>query len=164
MSEDSRGVPGVMRKMWRATIWHPNAISLAEGETSREMKRYVVPLSDALRSIMGFTAVNLGMPSFDIMYNSFISTVAAWTLLGAAITALVGLAFPRLWVAEAVGKLLMLIVLVGYAAALWVLVAQGGDTRGVVAAAFTGLLFLPMWNLQRIGREWRARQAARKAA
>lgn len=158
------GRTGALHRLWRASIWHPAAIPAAEGKASHELKRYVLPAFDLLLVVMAFTAVNLGMPSFDIVFNDFISTVASWALLVAAVTALVGLAFPRFWVLEAAGKLLMILVIGGYAGALWTLVAQGADSRGVVACAFTALLILPMWNLARIGRERRRREFDRATA
>jgi hypothetical protein len=127
----------------------------------------VLPAFDFVLVIMGWSAVKLGMPTFDIVLNAHISMISAWALLIAAITALVGLAFPRLWVLEAAGKLLMVLVLAGYATGLWVLVSQGADGRGFVAGALTALLLLPLWNLRRIGRERQARlklAAARKAS
>ena len=153
-----------VRRLLRKTIWHEDAIPASEGQASRELKRYVLPAFDVLLIVMAITAIRLGMPSFDIVYNAFFSTVASWALLLAAVTAFVGLAFPRLWALEAAGKLLMILVIGGYAGALWSLVAQGADGRGVVACAFTGLLFLPMWNLARIGRERWARKRAEEVA
>lgn len=147
------------KRLWRATIWHPDAIPASEGQASRELKRYVLPAFDVFMIVMGLTSVAKGMPSFDIVYNDFISAIAAWSLLGAAVTASVGLAFPRLWALEAAGKLLMVLILGGYATALTVLAFQGNDNRAVVAVGFMALLILPAWTLARLGRERRARKA-----
>lgn len=145
--------------LWRASIWHPDAIPVYEGQAALELKRYVLPAFDAILVVMGIMAVAMGMPSFDILYNDLLSTVAAWTLLVSAITAGVGLAFPRLWKLEAIGKIAMTAVIAGYSTALWVLVVRGEDGRGFVACATTALLLLPIWNLRRIGRERQARMA-----
>lgn len=152
-----------MRALLRSTIWHPDAMPDARDATAKELKRYVLPYFDGIIIIMAIVAVNLGMPSFDIVFNAHISAFSSWTLLVAAIMAAVGLIFqlPRL---EGAGKLLMVPILSGYAAALWALVWQGADGRGVVAAAFTGLLALPLWTLWRINREQRARREDEEAA
>lgn len=146
-------------RLWRASIWHPDAIPVYEGETSAELKRYVLPLLDAVLIIMGIMALYTGMPSFDIVYNSLISWFSALLLLVAAAMAGVGLIFPRLWKMESIGKIIMCSILSGYATALWCLVVAGQDSRGFMAGAMTGLVVVLGWNLWRIGRERRARKA-----
>lgn len=152
-----------MRALFRATIWHPDAISLVEGSASLELKRYVLPAFDFLVIIMGVNAILTGMPSFNVLYDDEVSLVSSWALLVSGVLALAGISFPRLWVAEAAGKLLMLLVLGGYAAALWVLYFRGEGNRGFVAGAVTALILLPLWNLYRLGRERRVRNALRHA-
>lgn len=146
-----------MRALWRASIWHPEALPATEGAASRELKRYVLPIFDVLVIVMGANAVQFGMPSFNLVYSPVVAVLAAWVLLAAGVLALVGISFPRLWVAEAFGKLAMVAVLGGYAGALWVLLAQGQWARAFVAAGLTGLIVLPMWNLARLGRERQGR-------
>lgn len=121
------------------------------------MKRIVLPIFDALVVLMGFNAICNGMPSFNIVYDPAITAIASWTLFASGFVAFAGLAFPRLWFLEAVGKLAMVFVLGGYAGAVWVAYVQGDSGRGFVAAGLTGLLALPLWNLARLGRERTAR-------
>ncbi|MBT2484847.1 MULTISPECIES: hypothetical protein [unclassified Microbacterium] len=148
-------------RIFRATIWHPDAIpaGVDRDATSAELKRYVLPYFDGVLIVMAILAIKLGMPSFDIVLNSEISSISSWTLLVASVSAAFGLIFPRFWYLEGAGKLLMLFVLGGYAAALWTLVFQGVGDRGVVACAFTALLAFPMWTLWRINRERRKQDA-----
>lgn len=148
-----------LRRVRRQSIWAPGAIPASEGLASRELKRVILPLFDGILILMGAISVKLGMPSFDIVFNDFISSMSSWALLAAALTAFAGLALPHLWYLEAAGKVIMFVILGGYSAALWVLFAQGVGDRGPVACAFTALLLLPGWNLWRIGRERRAREA-----
>lgn len=152
------------RRLWRASIWHPDSVPVSEGLASRELKRIVLPSFDGLVIVMGLNAVQYGMPSFNLVYSSIIATLAAWALLAAGVLALVGISFPRLWIAEAVGKLAMVVVLGGYAGALWVLLAQGQWARAFVAAGLTAIIVLPMWNLGRLGRERRGRRMIRNLA
>lgn len=151
-----------MRALWRASIWHPGALPATEGAASRELKRFVLPVFDVLVIVMGANAVQFGMPSFNLVYSPTVAVLAAWVLLCAGIFALVGISFPRLWVAEALGKLAMVGVFGGYAGALWVLLAQGQWARAFVAAGLTAIIVLPMWNLARLGRERRGRQIVRR--
>lgn len=142
-----------VRGLWRATIWHPDALPITEGPASRELKRVVLPLFDIVIIVMSLGAVRNGMPSFDLAFFPWVSTFAAWTLLVAGTLALVGISFPRLWIAEAVGKLAMVGVLGGYAGALWGLTLMGDGNRTFVAGGLTAIIVLPMWNLSRLGRE-----------
>jgi hypothetical protein len=150
----------LVRAIYGASIWHPDAIPESEGTASAELKRYVLPAFDLLIVVMGVAGIARGMPSFTAVFDAGVSIVAGWALLAAGIAALVGISFPRLWMAEAVGKITMLIVIGGYASALWVLNFEGVGQRWIVAVAFTLLLVLPVWTLSRLGRERRARQAA----
>ncbi|MBD8477557.1 hypothetical protein [Microbacterium sp. CFBP 8794] len=145
-------------RMWRASIWHPEAIPVIEGQISRDLKRVVLPLFDVALIVMGVAALAGGMPSFDLVHNHLISAVAGWALLVGGTSALFGVVFPRLWVAEAAGKLVVLLILGAYAGALWALVGEGSAGRALTAGAFSGLLALPLWNLVRLGRERRARR------
>jgi hypothetical protein len=153
-----------MRALWRASIWHPDAIPAIEGTASLELKRYVLPAFDLLMILMGVAGVTRGMPSFAQVYDAAVSVAAGWALLLGAVLALFRIVFPRFWIAEAVGKLIILVVIGGYAAALWVLTLQGVGERWVVAVAFTALLLLPGWTLSRLGRERRARLAEKGAS
>lgn len=148
----------MMRRLFRASIWHPDAIPVVEGTTSLELKRVVLPLFDGVLIMMGIVAIRYGMPSFDIVHNHVISKIAAWALLVGGVLAFAGVAFPRLWITEVVGKLLAVAVLGGYGGALWALVLDGSDGRALVAAAFTGLVIIALWALYRLGRERRARR------
>lgn len=152
----------MMRALWRFTIWYPDALPATEGAASRELKRFVLPIFDVLVIVMGLNAVQYGMPSFNLVYSPMIAILAAWVLLFAGVLALVGISFPRLWIAEAVGKLAMVVVLGGYAGALWVLLAQGQWARAFVAAGLTAIIVLPMWNLARLGRERQGRLTVRR--
>lgn len=125
-----------------------------------EMKRYVLPLFDVILVAMGVYAVRRGMPSFEIVWDAHLSSIAAWSLLVAAVAALAGIIFPKLWMAEAAGKTIIFAVLVGYAAALGLLDFVGEGDRGFVALALAGMSIIPGWNLIRLGRERRLRKAA----
>lgn len=154
----------IARAAWSQTIWAPDAIPAHEGELARDLKRVVLPLFDVVIVIMGLVALNSGMPSFDIVYNLHLSEIAANVLLAAGLLAATGVTFPRLWLAEAIGKIVIVTILGGYAAALWVLSAQGVGSREFIAAALSGIIILPMWNLVRLGRERTRRLVARRRA
>lgn len=153
----------ILRRVWAETIWHPDAISAWEGQAARDLKRVILPLLDVFLVCMGIYAVHRGMPSFAIVWDEHLSDIAGWGLLVSALLALAGISFPRLWIAEAIGKLFILAVLAGYAIALGALDLIGQGDRGLVAFAFGALALLPGWNLIRLGRERQARKAAKVA-
>lgn len=155
---------GAARRVWAQTIWADGAIPPNEGELARELKRVVLPLFDVVIVVMGLVAIDSGMPSFDILYNIHLSAIASHVLLTAGILAAAGVAFPRLWLAEALGKIVIVTIVGGYAAALWALAAQGVGSRAFIAAALTGLVLLPMWALVRLGRELTRRVIGRRRA
>lgn len=142
----------------RGTIWHPDAIPESEGKASRELKRVVLPLFDIVITGMGVAGMTLGMPAFREVWAWAPSHFAGFVLLLGGIFAFTGIAIPHLWIFEAIGKLLMILVIGCYAAALWVLTFQQVGERWVVAFAFTALLALPLWTLGRLGRERRRRR------
>lgn len=156
---------GARRAVLKHTIWAPDAVPAIEGVTSREMKQFVLPLFDVAVVIMGVNAIGNGMPSFSLALpgwlDPWLSVVAAWVLALGGAVAFIGLAIPRLWVAEAIGKLMMVAVLGGYASALWALFLAGEPGRAFVAAGMSALVALPLWNLRRLGRERLARSEAR---
>ncbi|MFF2631950.1 hypothetical protein ACFVR6_03615 [Microbacterium sp. NPDC058021] len=153
-----------MRALWAQTIWSEDAFTSSDSATDRELKRYALPTFDAFMAGAGFAGMLLGMPSFEVIFDADVSSYAGAVLFVAGVLAFAGIAFPRLWVAEAIGKVLMLVVIGGYAAAMWVLNLRGIGERWIVALAFTALLVLPVWNLFRLGRERRARRRARARA
>lgn len=157
----------ILRRVWAETIWAPGAIAVWEGQAARDLKRVILPTLDLLLILMGVYAVRRGMPSFEIVWDAHLSSMAAWALLLSAVAAFLGIVFPKLWPLEASGKIVILSVLVGYSAALGWLDFIGEGDRGFVAFALASMALLPGWNLIRLGRERRLRKAegrARKAA
>lgn len=148
--------PEWLSRLWRASIWHPGAIPVYEGQTAAELKRGALPLLDLCLIIAGAMAVHYGMPTFDVVYNDVISGVAASFLLASAFAAGVGVVFPRLWRLEAIGKIIMFSILLSYSVGLWGLVSGGVQGRGFVAGTTSALTVIVGWNLWRIGRERRA--------
>lgn len=152
-----------MRGLLRHTIWAKGAIPESEGLASRELKRIVLPIFDFCVALMGLAGALLGMPSITELWATQPSHLAGGALFLGGLFAFAGIVFPRAWISEAVGKLLMIVVIGWYAGALWVLTFQGIGSRWVVAFAFTALLVLPFWNIARIGREWHARRVLQEA-
>lgn len=156
--------PAWLDRLYRASIWHPSAVPIFEGATALELKRYVLPGFNVILIVMGIAAVTNGLVSFDIVYNELIAQVFGVLLLAGAVAASFGLAFPRYSNVERLGKTVVTIVTGTYSAALWTLAFQDGSSRAVVACGMTVVFLFALWNVHRIGRERRTREAMEQAA
>lgn len=153
----------MIQALWRATIWHPDAIPDSEGEIAREVKRWVLPIVDGFLIIGSFLGIHGGMPTFAIVYNEAVSQTASVAVLAFSIACLVGVAFPRLWLVEFVGKCGLSFVLLLYALLLLALAASESPARGFVAGVCAGVAVLPVARILWLGREHRRRVLWRRA-
>lgn len=143
----------------RASIWHPNAIPITEGELARDMKRWVLPSIDTILIVGSMLAVQHGMPTFAIIYNAVVSHFAAVSVLIFSVGCLIGVAFPSLWRLELAAKGGLAFVLMTYSFLLLARVLVGDSTGGFVAAVALALSAVPVWRIVWLGREYRRRKA-----
>jgi hypothetical protein len=80
--------------------------------------------------------------------------------MGAAALALVGITFPKLWIPEVAGKLVMLGLLGGYSTAIWVSFFQGSVESGFVAAMLMYPILFPLFRLDILGEEVKQRRVS----
>lgn len=149
----------------RHTIWDEHAIPATEGYTQRILKRRILPLYDLVFIVAGARAwVGGGLPAMSLTYSeAFGHAAAAAITLGAAF-ALVGIAFPKLWALETVGKIALGATLLLYAISTIIAGTQGAGGRDFVGVAFFAFVLLPAWRLSQLGEESRARREARRKA
>lgn len=153
-----------MRRLFRASIWHPRAIPITEGELARDVKRWVLPPIDTILIIGSILAIHNGMPTFAIVYNALVSHASAIAVLVFSVGCLVGVSFPRLWVLELLSKCGLAFVLITYAVLLFARVLVGDSTGGFVAAVSAALAVVPVWRIVWLGREYRRRAGRRRGA
>lgn len=147
-----------LNALYRNSIWHPDALD-PDDFKYRNLKRTWLPALDLLSILVGILAMVYGSSVLNEMYHrSFLTTVSA-IFITASSVALVGVAFPRLWVPEAIGKLVMLGLLGGYSTAVWVAFFQGNTGSGFVAAMLMYPLVFPLFRLQILGEEVKQRRA-----
>lgn len=150
---------GFLARVWASTIWAPDAIPPQEGEYAATIKRGLLPLFDVIMIVSALLAIRGGLPTFVIVYDETVSQLASWALLTCACLCLVGVAFPRLWLLEALAKTGLLSLLIVYAVVLigWSAVdPPRGFVGGVVLAACLPPVFRIVW----LGREYRRRRGA----
>lgn len=152
-----------MRALFRATIWHPDAIPKSEGDYAADLKRWVIPIIDVLLIIGSALAVSGGLPTFAIVYNESVSHIAAVAILVFSCTCLLGISFPKLWALELVSKCGLVFLLLTYSVLLMGLAVGEYPTRGFVAGVATALCVLLGARVVWLAREFRRRRATRAA-
>lgn len=151
-----------LRRLARASIWHPDAVPESEGDVARDLKRWVLPAVDALLILGSVLALAGGMPSVVVVYNPVVSDLAAVAVLTFSIGCLVGVAFPRWWVLEILAKCGLSFVLLTYSALMFSLAFAGEGARGFSAGVCAACAVLPVCRIVWLGREYRKRALAAK--
>ena len=109
----------LLQRVYRQTIWHPDAVPDAEFKY-RNLRRIWLPLFDALSIWIGFLAVQYGSTLLNKMFPVVVIDIAGSIFTLAATLALVGVVFPRLFLAEIVGKVVMVSLLGTYSVVIWI--------------------------------------------
>lgn len=147
----------------RASIWHRDAIPASEGEAAREVKRYVLPIIDALIIFGCLLGRDGGLPTFAIVYGPVVAVVASHAVLLFAIGCLVGVAFPRLWVLELSSKCGLAVVLLTYALLMFDLATGDYPARGFVSGVCAAICTVLGWRIIWLSRDYRRRRAVAQA-
>lgn len=144
-------------RLWRRTIWHPAAIPPEEWKY-RSLKRVWLPVYDVIVMVTGIWAVWYASPILRTWLPDDAIDVIGSLFVLAGFACLLGIAFPRLWKIEIVGKILVLAFLSTYAGMIWVLNVQGDAASGFVS--FVVCLGLPLlfFRLMLLGEEIKQRR------
>lgn len=147
----------LLQRVYRQTIWHPDAVPDAEFKY-RNLRRIWLPLFDALSIWIGFLAVQYGSTLLNKMFPVVVIDIAGSIFTLAATLALVGVVFPRLFLAEIVGKVVMVSLLGTYSVVIWISFFAGEVQSGFVAGMLMLPLILPFAVLQIRGEEIKQRK------
>ena len=147
----------ILQRVYRQTIWHPDAVPDAEFKY-RNLRRVWLPLFDALSMWIGFLVVQYGSNLLNEMFPVLVVDVAGIIFTLAATLALVGVVFPRLFLAEIVGKVVMVSLLGTFSVIVWVSFLAGEAESGFVAGMLMLPLILPFAVLQIRGEEIKQRE------
>ena len=147
----------ILQRVYRQTIWHPDAVPDAEFKY-RNLRRVWLPLFDALSVGIGFLAVQYGSTLLNNMFPAFVVDMAGSIFTLAATLALVGVVFPRLFLAEIVGKVVMVSLLGTYSVIIGASFLAGEVQSGFVAGMLMLPLILPFAVLQIRGEEIKQRE------
>ena len=154
----------MIRRLWAATVWAAGTVPV--GDPWRNAKRIWLPCFNVTMILAGIHAVVFGSRLLDRLYGDATDLIGAVFALVAA-ACLAGVAFPRLWLVEMVGKILLVSMIVGYCAAIVIspspeqLAAKEAPSWFAVTMLL-GLVYFPLARLDRLIDEWVNRRAARR--
>lgn len=152
-----------MRTLWRMSIWHPDAIPPAEWKY-RHLKRVWLPIYDLIAIIAGVFAFQIGSRLLYRLLDPDLVDVVGIAYAVVASVCLLGVAFPRLWVIEISGKVLLVGLIVGYISAigLYSQTPPGEPPAWFVVTMLAGLLPMPLFRLGLLGEEEVVRRMKRR--
>jgi hypothetical protein len=155
---------GLLGRILSQSIWAPDAIPEEEWKY-RHLKRVFLPLFDVIAIYVGMRAILSGIPAITLLFGVQMDQFIAGTFTAAAFGALIGVAFPRLWVLEMIAKTGLVTAIGVYGLALFLL-STADEARAVVSGITTLAAILPGWRLTMLASEWgvRRRQIAKEKA
>ena len=147
----------LLQRVYRQTIWHPDAVE-DDSFKYRNLRRVWLPLFDVLSIWIGFLSVQYGSNLLNRMFPAVVIDMVGSIFTLAATLAFVGVVFPRLFLAEIVGKVVMVSLLGTYSVLIWASFLAGEVQSGFVAGMLMLPLILPFAVLQIRGEEIKQRK------
>ena len=146
-----------MRRLWRASIWHPDALPPDEWKY-RNLKRVWLPLYDVIAIFAGIQAVMYGSTILNRLFAPVMVDTLGLVMTLVATVCLAGVAFPRLWVVEIIGKVMLVGLVAGYVTTILLFSENPGPNLFVVGMLTFGLP-LAFFRLNLLGEEIKERRA-----
>lgn len=147
---------GVLQRLGRASIWHPDAIPPDEWKY-RNLKRVWLPIYDGVAACAGVWAALFGSPLLHSLFDGPVIDAMGITLALVATVCFFGVAFPRLWRVEIAGKIILLSLIALYAFIVTVFRTNPDPAAGFVVFILILALPLPAFRLQGLGEEIKER-------
>jgi len=151
------------QRLFRASIWYPDAIPVDEWKT-RNQKRVWWPLYDGIVMAMGLWAIGFGSPLMHRLFTNTIIDIAGGTLFLAGVVCSLGVAFPRLWRMELIGKSVVFTLLVVYAGLVGIFSVYPAYENGFVVLGLVLMCLPALMRLDLLGEEIKERRDEAKKA
>lgn len=148
-----------MRRLWRASIWHPQAIPPDEWKY-RNLKRVWLPIYDLIAIYAGLSAFVGGSALLNRLFTPLWVDILGLTFTVVATVCLLGVSFPALWLTEIVGKVVLVGMVAGYVAAILFFSRAPEPNLFIVGMLAFGLP-LALFRLNLLGEELKERRDAR---
>lgn len=152
----------MLRRLYRASIWHPDSIPVEEWKY-RNLKRVWLPLYDLLAMWAGLNAFLTGTELLNRLFGATLVDYVGLTFFMVAFVCLLGVAFPRLWAIEIIGKSLLVGMVLAYVAAILFFPSRPDPNFFIISMLFWGIP-LALFRLNLLGEEWKERRAKRVRA
>ena len=146
----------MLRRIWRASIWHPDAIPVEEWKY-RNLKRVWLPLYDLIAVFAGIQAIAFGSTMLNRLFDPNMVDVLGMALTVTAVVCFLGVAFPALWRVEIVGKIVLVALIASYVVAIIAFAKPPGPSLFVVGMLTFGLP-LAFFRLNLLGEEIKERR------
>lgn len=147
---------GGLRTLWRASIWEKNAIPPDEWKF-RALKRVWLPIYDLIAVWSGIQAVLFGSALLNRLFPPGLVDLVGMVFTLAAVAALAGVAFPRLWMVEVIGKVLLVGLVAGYVTAI-VVFSRTPEPNTFVMGMLAWGMPLALFRLHMLGEEIKERR------
>ncbi len=144
-----------MRRLFAASIWAPGAIPPDEWKY-RNLKRVWLPVYDFIAIAAGYFAWAHGSNILNRLFAPALVDVLGILMIIVATVCFAGVAFPRLWPVEMIGKVLLVGMVVGYISTI-LLFGRDLPTNLFVVAMLGWGLPLAMFRLNLLGEEYKER-------
>lgn len=145
----------------RASIWHRNAIPTLEKKYASPLKRVVFPVYDVAVMLLGVAGLFSGFQALKLTFPAPVPGILYGTLVTMGVLCFVSCAFPRLWLPELIGKLVILMALgVLFVAMLIAGATIPGHTGIAIAPMVVVMMLFPFLRLWILGVEWGDRGAS----
>jgi hypothetical protein len=140
----------VLRRLFEASAWGRNGVP-PEDWRYRGLTRWVLPLTDVFFLWFGAAGVLAGVGSVEAAASQTWQEYWSLGIAIAALVALIGVIFPKLWLVELLGKI-PLIGLVSVYVAIFLIRGTTGEpdvlpTAGLICI----LILLPIWRIGDLG-------------
>lgn len=140
-----------MRALYRASIWHPSAIPPLEQKYASPLKRVVFPVYDVAVVLVGSLGLLAGIRAISQALPEPGPTLLFGALIVSGVVCFFGCVFPRLWLAEIIGKgvilISLLVVLIAMVVAAFRLEGYTGLTLAPVIVVMILVPLLRLWIL-----------------
>ncbi len=125
----------------------------------RNLKRVWLPLYDLIAVFCGVQAFLFGSPLLNVLFPAGLIDMLGVMMAAAAVVCLAGVAFPRLWMVETIGKIILVGMISAYVATILLLSQNAGSNLFVVGMLTFGLP-LAFFRLNLLGEELKERRAS----
>lgn len=146
-----------MRRLFAATIWAPGAIPPDEWKF-RNLKRIWLPLYDLIAIYAGIQAVLFGSTILNRLFDPQLVDALGLAMVVVATVCLAGVAFPRLWLVEMIGKVMLVGLVAGYVTTI-LLFSEAPTPNLFVVGMLTWGLPMAFFRLNLLGEEVKERRA-----